>query len=96
MGNGEDIADRLLLGNETLLLCLAAGLAIVFLGLLVFDIAKRRKQKAGQRREPEGLRARLLRLFHRGRALQGDLAEMLEERSRRKRGESWKPPEPPP
>ena len=92
MQNHADLAGRFTLSSEALLLCIAAGLAVVFLGLLVYDIARRRKRSGRRQREPKGLWAKLHKPYHRARTLQGELAEMLHERSRRKERDRRKPP----
>ena len=93
----ENLPGGSILGQETLLLWLAVGLAIVFLGLLAFDLIRRRRRARRHRRsEPEGLRAKLLKPVHRAQTLQTDLEQMLHERSRHKRRHERKPPEAPP
>ena len=97
MQDGENAGARLdLFSNEMLLLWLAIGLAVVFVGLLVYDHLRRRKRTYRPRSKPEGLRAKLLKPAHRARAFQSDLEQLLQERSRRNERDRREPPEPPP
>jgi cytochrome c biogenesis protein ResB len=100
MEDGDDagIAARsVLVSNEKVLLWLAVGLAVVFVGLLVVDLIRRRKRERRWRRsEPKGLRARLLEPFHRAQAFKSDLERLLHERSRRHDRKPPAPPEAPP
>ena len=86
----------MLFSSETLLLWIAVGIAVVFLGLLVYDFVRRRKHRRRQRSEPESLRARLLKPLRRAQAFQSDLRKMLQERSRRNQRDRREPPPPPP
>ena len=90
-----DLAGTFTLGSEIVLLFVAVGIAVIFLCYLVYDIARRRKRRARHQRESEGLRTRLLKPYHRARTIQGELGEMLHERSRRKERDRRKPPETP-
>jgi hypothetical protein len=96
MDNDPGLAGRFNLTSETVLLSLAIGLAVVFIGLLVFDFVRRRKRQSHQRHERGGFRARLFKPYRRARALQGELWEMLRERSRHKKRDRRGPPPPPP
>ena len=97
MQDDENLPVGSVLGNGTLLLWLAAALAVVFLGLLVLDLIKRRRRARHHRRsEPKSLRARLLKPVHRAQAFRSDLEQILDERSRRNDRHSRRPPEPPP
>ncbi len=69
--------------GELLLLAVAVLLAIGFLGLLGFDLAKRRRRKRRHQAGAKGLRAHLGGPFSRMRALQGELKKMLRHRARR-------------
>ena len=81
-------------GNETVLLYFAGGLAIVFLALLFYDLARRRRRARRHRRgRHEGVGATLLKPVHRAQALQDDLEHMLHKRSRREHRRERKPPE---
>jgi|CZKM01.1.fsa_nt_gi hypothetical protein len=81
-------------GNETFFLWLAVGLAVIFLGLLAFDVIKRRnRERLLRKSEPKGLRAKSLTPIQRARALKSDLEQMLQERSLRKDQEQRRPPE---
>ena len=82
--------------NEMLLLWLALALAVVFLGLLVYDFLRRRKHRRRQRCEPESLRAKLLKPLRRAQAVQSDLREVLRERARRNQRDRREPPKTPP
>ena len=83
--------------SETILLCVAVGLAVIFLGLLAFDLNKRRRRgNHWQRKEPKGLRAKLLKPVHRAQALHSELEQILNERTRHRDRDSRPPPEPPP
>ena len=70
--------------GETVLLCLAVALALLFLAVLVLDRLKHGKRKrrrlhgSGGRRETSGNFVSNMRL------LQGELKKMLQERSQRK------------
>jgi len=97
MQDDDNLPSALISNNETLLLWIAVGLAVVFLGLLAFDFIKRRRRTRHHRRsEPKGLRAKLLEPIHRAQALQSDLEQMLHERSRHKDRGPRRPPETPP
>jgi hypothetical protein len=94
MQDSANIPGARIFSNEALLLWVAILLAVVFIGLLAFDLIKRRRRASRRRRsEPEGLRAKLLKPIHRAQALQSDVQEMLHERARRKRREERPPPE---
>ena len=95
MQRNQDIAGQAPFTGETLLLWAAAALAVAFLGLLVFDLVRRRRWRGRQRRASEAPGAKLRKRFSRMRAFQGELMEMLHERSRRGRGPRRKPPEAP-
>ena len=97
MDDDDNLSAGPILGNETLLLWVAVGLAIVFLGLLAFDLIKRRKRDRWRRRHgPKGLRAKLLGPVHRAQALRSDLEQLLHERSHHKDREPRPPPQTPP
>ena len=85
------------LSGETLLLWFAVAVALLFLGLLAYDLIRRRRRTSRQRRsQPEGWRQKLLKPFHRAQGLRRDLAQVLRERARRKRGQLPPPPKTPP
>jgi hypothetical protein len=81
--------------GETVLLCLALFLAVVFLGLLVLDRVARRRRRRRHGREPETLGARLRKPFKQIQALRGEMRHMFRERAHRKRGRGRRPPETP-
>ena len=82
----------MLFSSETLLLWIAVGIAVVFLGLLVYDFVRRRKHRRRYRGEPESLRAKLLKRLRRAQAFKGDLEQILQERSRRNQRDRREPP----
>jgi peptidoglycan/LPS O-acetylase OafA/YrhL len=82
----------MLFSSETLLLWIAVGIAVVFLGLLVYDFVRRRKHRRRHRGEPESLRAKLLKRLRRAQAFKGDLEQILQERSRRNQRDRREPP----
>jgi hypothetical protein len=97
MRNDSNLPGGSILSNEALLLWIAIGLAVVFLGLLAFDLIKRRRRARHFRRgEPKGLRAKLLTPVHRAKAIRNDLEQILHERSHRKGRHPRPPPETPP
>ena len=69
--------------GELLLLAVAVLLAIGFLGLLVLDLAKRRRRKRRHQAGAKGLRAQLGEAFSRMRAFQGELKKAVHRRARR-------------
>ena len=97
MQDDEQSRTTGVLSNETLLLWLAVGLAIVFLALLVFDIVRRRRRARRRQQSDRGtLREKLLKPVQRVRAFQSDLDRMFHERSRRGRRHRPRPPGTPP
>lgn len=72
--------------GEMLLLGVAVLLAIGFLGLLVFDLAKRRRRKRRHQPGAKGLRAQLREPLSRMRALHGELKKMVRHRGSRQGG----------
>lgn len=97
MQHNENLPGGSVWSNETLLLCLAVGLAVVFLGLLAYDLIRRRRRaRRHRRRRPEGLPATLFKPVQRAQAFQSDLERMLHERSRHRRRHERKRPEIPP
>jgi hypothetical protein len=95
MEDDDSFIPQYIMGHGTWLLWVGIGLAVVFLGLLVFDLVRHRKRGGHHRRKPESLRARLLNPFKRMRAFQDELKGMLQEHSARKAGHRPKPPEAP-
>jgi hypothetical protein len=86
MQDNENVVVPSIFTDETFLLCLAVGLAIVFVGLLVFDMVMRSRRARHYRwRQPEGLRANLVKAIQNAKAFRSDLERMLKEYSRRKR-----------
>jgi hypothetical protein len=72
--------------NATTLLWVAVGLAVFFIGLLVFDFVNRRKKVRRLRgAKPETLKEKLLKPIQRARAFKRDLRQILDEHARRKR-----------
>ena len=62
MQDSGNLMCGLVLSNETFLLLLVVVLVIVFVGLLAFDLIRRRNRSRRWRRsEPEGLRPKLLK-----------------------------------
>ena len=97
MQDSDNLPSVSIFSSETVLLCIAIGLAVVFLGLLAFDLNQRRRRARRRRRsEPEGLRAKLLKPVHRAKAIRNDLEQMLHERARHDDQHLRPPPEPPP
>jgi uncharacterized iron-regulated membrane protein len=97
MQDSDNLPHAPIVISETFLLWLAVGLAVVFLGLLAFDLYKRRRRlHRRHRREPEALRAKLLKPVLRAQALQSDLKQMLHDRARHKHRERPPPRETPP
>jgi hypothetical protein len=88
----ESLMAELLFSGETVLLCLAVLLAVVFLGVLVLDRLTRGRRRRRHRREPEGAGGRARKPFSRLGTLWGELKEMFHERSRRRRGRGRRPP----
>src|ERR1017187_3200972 len=85
MQDSSDQPGTLNFSGETLLLWVAVGLAVIFLGLLAFDlIRRRRRERHLRRRERKGLRETLLKPVHQAQALKGDLEQMLQERAHHK------------
>ena len=96
MQNSDNLPSVSLTSSEALLLWVAMGLAVVFLGLLAFDLFKRRRKSRRRRSDPKGLREKLLTPIHRAQAFRNDLERMLRKRSRHKDGHRSLPPKPPP
>jgi hypothetical protein len=73
--------------SATTLLWFAVGLAVFFLGLLVFDFIQRKRWARHHRRPAprESLRTKLLKPIKNVRAFQRELKQMLEENARRNR-----------
>jgi hypothetical protein len=79
---------RVINGTEMVLLWLAISLAVLFIGVLIFDQFRRRKRGRRPGEPRGGLRAALRRTFRQLKILRQDLKAMALERSRRKeRGE---------
>jgi hypothetical protein len=97
MRDSDNLPSVSITSSETLLLWVAMGLAVVFLGLLAFDLFKRRRKSRRRRRsDPKGLREKLLTPIHRAQAFRNDLERMLHKRSRHKHGHLPPPPKSPP
>ena len=97
MVNDENVPIGSILSSENLLLWAAIGLAVVFLGLLAFDLIKRRRRSRRRRRsEPKGLWEKLLKPVHRAQAFRRELQQILHKRSHRKDRQPQPPPELPP
>jgi beta-lactamase regulating signal transducer with metallopeptidase domain len=97
MQDSDNLPSVSITSGETLLLWVAVGLAVVFLGLLAIDFFKRRRKSHRRRRnEPKSLREKLLTPVHRAQALRNDLEQILNKRSHRKDRYRRPPPEPPP
>lgn len=73
-------------GGELLLLGVAVLLAIGFFGLLLFEVAKRRRRKRRHRLGAKGLREQLRAALSRMRAFQHEFERMLRHRARRHGG----------
>ena len=101
MQDSEDVPANVALGNEAMLLWLVAGLALVFLGVLIFDLFRRRgraHRKRTRHRQPnerQGVWKILFKPVQGVKDLRNDLEEMLHKRSRRKRRRRHPPPEAP-
>ena len=98
MWDSDNLPSVSILSSEKLLLWIAVGVAVVFLGLLAFDLIKRRRKSRRRRSEPKGLREKLFAPVHRAQAFRNDLEQIIEDRSRRKKRRRHRtpPPEPPP
>jgi uncharacterized iron-regulated membrane protein len=97
MQNGDNLPSVSITSSEILLLWVAVGLAVVFLGLLAIDFFKRRRKSHRRRRnKPKSLREILLTPIHRAQAFRSDLERMLHKRSRHKHGHLPPPPKSPP
>jgi len=83
MEEDDNWAMRFVGTNDALLLWIGIGLAVVFIGLLVFDWMRHRRQRRHYERKPEGLRARLFRPFRNIRIALVELQGMLEKHSAR-------------
>jgi hypothetical protein len=96
MQNSDLLLAGLTFSGENMFLWVAVGVALVFLGLLAFDLSRRRRRENRRRgRERQGLRDKLLEPVHRARGFRTEVVELLRERARRKRRQSDRPPENP-
>ena len=96
MQDNENAPASLVFSNETILLWFAIGLAVVFLGLLAFDLLKRRRRSRHRRRSGSGgVRATLLKPVQRAKELHDDWEQMARKRARRDKPPS-RPPQTPP
>jgi hypothetical protein len=86
----------ILFSSGTVLLWVAVGLAVVFLGILFYDLVRRRQRRRHHRREPEGPAEKLVKPFRRVRAFQIDLWKALHHRARQARARRDEPPAAPP
>ena len=83
---------RMFSGTEMVVLWVAIGLAVLFIGALVYDQIRRRKRTWRPGEPREGFRAALGRPFQRIRMLRQELKTLAGERSRRKQRAERKPP----
>jgi hypothetical protein len=72
------------LGGSKLVLGLAIGVAVVFIGLLMFDQYNRRRRGRRSGAPKEGFRTAWRRWFQSARALRQELKAFYRERARRK------------
>jgi hypothetical protein len=73
----------------------AIGLALAFVGLLIFDFLSRRKRHLRHQTRPGGLGRMLSRPFRRARAFREALREMRRDRARRAEWDPQKHPRTP-
>ena len=83
MENTDQMVGRFTWSNVTILMWVAIGLALVFVGVLIFDFLRRRKQDLRYQTRPGGLGRMLRRPFRRARAFREALREMRRQRARR-------------
>jgi heme exporter protein D len=98
MQDNENAPVQLVFSNETLLLWFAVGLAVVFLGLLAFDLIRRHRRSGRRQRSGSGgVRATLFKPVQSMRELRDGLEQMARERDRRNNPPPpHRPPETPP
>jgi len=88
------MADLVVITQYHLYLGVTLLLVTAFLGVLVFDLVRRRRRaRRHQRREPVTLRDRLLTPIRRAQAFRNDLKQLFHERSRRERRHRRQPPD---
>jgi hypothetical protein len=79
----EQMVGRSTWSDVTILMWVAIGLALVFVGVLIFDFLRRRKQDLRYQSRPGGLGRMLRRPFRRARVFREALREMRRQRARR-------------
>ena len=79
----EQAFGRFTWSEVTILMWVAIGLALVFVGVLIFDFLRRRKRELRYQTRPVGLGRMLRRPFRRARAFRKALREMRRQRARR-------------
>jgi hypothetical protein len=93
INNDEGYEVRFVPATGTVLLWVAIGLAVLFIGLLIYDQVRRRRPRHRRLGEPRpGFRAALRRPFQQAKRLREELRSLARERARRKQRDEKKRP----
>jgi hypothetical protein len=84
MDEAEELARLIGMSGTKILLWIAIGLGLVFIGVLIFDHLRRKRRRHRYRTRPKGLGRTLTKPFRRVRAFWHALKELRRQRVRRR------------
>ena len=83
----DEVAGHLTVSTPTILMWVAIGIGVLFVGVMIFDYLKRKRRHHHHRRHHKGLGRALTRPFRRVQEFWLAMKDLRRQRARRKRWE---------